>query len=331
MHFDQLKRREFITLIGGATALWPLAARAQQARRMTTIGFLGASTATVASPWVAAFVQRLRELGYIESQNIKIEYRWAEGHIDRLPQLAEEIVRLNVDIVVTWATAPALAVKKATSVIPVVFALATDPVGSGLVASLARPGGNVTGMSAFNIDLIGKRLEILREFVPGLRRLAILANVGAPDTAVEMRELRTVALGLGIEVVALEIRKADDIAPAFDGLNSRADAIFVVGDPLTFTNRAQINTLAIALRLPATYAIWEFVASGGLMSYGTNFPDLFRRAADFVDKVLRGTKPADIPVEQPTKFDLVINLITARALGLTVPPTLLARADEVIE
>ena len=331
MHFDQLKRREFITLIGGATALWPLAARAQQARRMTTIGFLGASTATVASPWVAAFVQRLRELGYIESQNIKIEYRWAEGHIDRLPQLAEEIVRLNVDIVVTWATAPALAVKKATSVIPVVFALATDPVGSGLVASLARPGGNVTGMSAFNIDLIGKRLEILREFVPGLRRLAILANVGAPDTAVEMRELRTVALGLGIEVVALEIRKADDIAPAFDGLNSRADAIFVVGDPLTFTNRAQINTLAIALRLPATYAIREFVASGGLMSYGTNFPDLFRRAADFVDKVLRGTKPADIPVEQPTKFDLVINLITARALGLTVPPTLLARADEVIE
>jgi putative ABC transport system substrate-binding protein len=326
-------RRRFIAAVCGAATspAWPRAARAQQASKTTTIGFLGATTATVASPWVAAFVQRLRELGYLEGQNIRIEYRWADGRIDRLANLAQEIVRLNVDIVVTWATAPALAVKKATSVIPVVFALATDPIGSGLVASLAHPGGNVTGMSAFNIDLIGKRLEILREFVPGLRRLAIMANVGAPDTAVEMRELRTVALGLGIEVVALEIRKADDVAIAFDGLNTRADAIFVVGDPLTFTNRTQINTLAMALRLPATFAIREFVAAGGLMSYGPNFPDLFRRAAEFAGKILHGTKPADIPVEQPTKFDFVINLTTAKALGLDVPPMLLARADEVIE
>ncbi len=216
-------------------------------------------------------------------------------------------------------------------VIPVVFALATDPVGSGLVSSLARPGGNLTGMSAFNIDLIGKRLEILREFVPGLRRLAVIANVEAPDTAVEMRELGTVALGAGIETIALEIRSADEIAPAFDGLNAKADAVFVVGDPLTFTNRVKITTLAADSRLPATYANRDFVAAGGLMSYGPNFLDLFRRAADFVEKILHGAKPADIPVEQPTKFDFVVNLKTAKALGIEVPPMLLARADEVIE
>jgi putative ABC transport system substrate-binding protein len=326
-----MKRRKFITLLCGVSAAWPLAVRAQQTKKTTTIGFLGAATAAVATPWVTAFVQRLRELGYIEGQNIKIEYRWAEGRLDLLAEFAEEFVRLNVDIIVTWATAPALAAKKATSTIPVVFALATDPVGSGLVASLARPGSNITGMSAFNIDLIGKRLEILREVVPSVRRLAIMANVGALDTAVEMRELKSAARGLSIEVIALEIRQAADIAPAFDGLNARADAIFVVGDPLTFTNRAQINTLALNLRLPATYAIREFVQAGGLMSYGTNFPNLFRRAADFADKILHGTKPADIPVEQPTTFDLVINLKTAKALGIDVPPMLLARADEVIE
>ena len=239
---------------------------------------------------------------------------------------------MKVDVIVTWATAAALAVKKATSTIPIVFALASDPVGSGLVASLARPGGNVTGLSAFNIDLIGKRIEILREIVPKVRRLAIMGNVGAPDTAVEMRELQTVSRGLGLDVVALEIRKTEDIAPAFNQLNAWADANVVVGDPLIFTNRNQINTLALGLRLPATYAIREFVQAGGLMSYGTNFPDLFRRSADFVDKILRGAQALPTsPVEQPTRFDLVINLKTAKALGLDVPPMLLARADEVIE
>jgi putative tryptophan/tyrosine transport system substrate-binding protein len=241
------------------------------------------------------------------------------------------VVRLKVDIIATWATAPALAGKSATSTIPIVFALATDPIGSGLVASLARPGGNATGLSIQNIDLAGKRVELLREVVPGLRRLAIMANVGVPDTAAEMREVQAIARTLALDVATLEIRRAEDIAPAFETLKSGTEALFVVGDPLTFTNRIQINTSALGARLPTTYAIREFVAAGGLMSYGTNFPDLFRRAANFVDKILRGMKPADIPVEQPTKFDLVINLKTARALGLDVPPMLLARADEVIE
>jgi putative ABC transport system substrate-binding protein len=226
---------------------------------------------------------------------------------------------------------PALAAKRATSTIPIVFALATDPVGSGLVASLARPGGNVTGLSALNIDLIGKRIERFREVIPHLRRLAIMANVGVLDTAAEMREVAATGRALGLDVNTVEIRRADEIASAFEAIKDGADALSVVGDPLTFTNRAQIIALAQNAKLPTTYAIREFVLAGGLMSYGTNFPDLFRRSATFVDKILRGAKPADLPVEQPTKFDLVINLKAARGLGLTVPDKLLALADEVIE
>ena len=219
---------------------------------------------------------------------------------------------------------PVLAAKQATSAIPIVFAVAADPVGSGLVASLARPGGNVTGLSIQAPDLAGKRLELLREVVPGLRRLAILANVGNPGAVLEMGEVQAAAHTLGIEVVTLEIRRAEDIAPAFEALKGRAEALYVVADPLVNTNRVRINTLALAARLPTMYDSREYVEAGGLMSYGPNFPDLFRRAGDYVDKILRGAKPADLPVEQPTKFDLVINLTTAKALGLTVPPSLLA-------
>jgi ABC-type uncharacterized transport system substrate-binding protein len=288
---------------------------------------LGAATASARSQWVAAFVQRLHELGWIEGRTVAIEYRWAEGRSERFAEIAAEFIRLKVDVIVTYATPPAIAAKEATAVIPIVCAVMGDPVGAGLVASLPRPGGNITGLSNQSADLAGKRVEHLREVVPGLRRLAVLANVSNPVSGVEMGEVQAV----GLDVVTLKIRRGEDIAPAFETLKGRAQALYVAGDPLMITNRVRINTLALGARLPTTYNQREFVEAGGLMSYGPNFPDLFRRAGDYVDKILRGTKPADIPVEQPTKFDLVFNLTTAKALGLEVPPTLLARADEVIE
>jgi ABC-type uncharacterized transport system substrate-binding protein len=329
MQFDQLKRRDFITLFGGATAAWPLAARAQQAA-IPVIGFLVAGTPLSHGQWVAAFVQRLRELGWIEGRTIAIEYRWGEGRNERFAEIAAEFVRRKVDVIVTSATAAVVAAKQATSVIPIVF-VAGDPVGTGLVASLARPGGNATGLSVQQIDLAAKRLELLREVVPGLRRLAILANVGGPAVVLDMREVQATARTLGLEVITSEIQRGEDIVPAFEALNGRADALYVCIDPLVGTHRIRINTLALAARLPTSHGSREYVEAGGLMSYGANFPDLFRRAADFVDKILRGTKPGDIPVEQPTKFDLVINLTTAKVLGLKVPDKLLVAADEVIE
>jgi putative tryptophan/tyrosine transport system substrate-binding protein len=325
-----MRRREFITLLGGAAATWPLAARGQQAK-LPTIGFLGAAGPAVASHWLAAFVKRLHELGWSEGHNITFNVRWAEGRRDRAAEIASEFVRGKVDVIATWATMPALVAKEATSDIPIVFALATDPVGSGLVASLARPGSNVTGLSAFNIDIVGKRVELLREVVPRLGRIAIIGNIGVPDTAAELRAVQAMAQHLGLAVVPLEIRRGEDIAPAFESLKDGTEALFVVGDPLTYVHRERIIALALNARLPTMCAIREFVATGALMSYGTNFPDLFRRAGEFVDKILRGMKPTDIPVEQPFKFDFAINLKTARALGLEVPPTLIARADEVIE
>jgi putative ABC transport system substrate-binding protein len=330
MQFDQFKRREFIRLLGGA-AVWPVAARAQQAGKPPTIGFLGAATPSATSQRVAAFVQRLRELGWIEGRTVTIEYRWGEGRSKRFAEIAAEFVRLKVDVIVTHGTAAVIAAKQATAVIPIVFADAGDPVSTGLVASLARPGGNVTGLSLQQADLAGKRLELLREAVPGLRRLAIMANIGSPATVLDMNEVQAAARTLGLEAATLEIRRAEDIAPAFDALKSRAEALYVCGDSLVSTNRIRINTLALAARLPTVYVQRDFVEAGGLMSYGPNFPDLFRRAAEIVDKILRGTKPADLPVEQPTKFDLVINLTTAKALGLTIPEPFLLRADEVIE
>ena len=275
-------------------------------------------------------MQRLHELGWTDGRTVAIQYRWAEGRAERSAELAAELARLKVDVIVTGGNA-ALAAKQASSAVPIVFALVDDPVGMGLVASLARPGGNVTGLSFQAADLAGKRLALLREVMPGLRRLAIMANVEYPNAASEMREVQIAARTLGIDAATFEIRRAEDIAPAFEALKDRADALYVVGDALVITHRVRINTLALIARLPTIYVVREYVEAGGLMSYGPNFPDLFRRAADYVDKILRGAKPGEIPVEQPTKFDLAINLTTAKALGLTVPPTLLSTADEVIE
>jgi putative ABC transport system substrate-binding protein len=323
-------RREFIALLCGAAAAWPLAARAQQPGRLPTIGFLGATTASFQSQHIAAFVRRLRELGWIEGGTVAIEYRWAEGRPERFAEIATEFVRLKVDVIVTLGGA-VLAATQATSVIPIVFAAAGDPVGGGLVASLARPGGNITGLSIQAPDLAGKRLELLREIFPDVRRLAIIGNVEYAATVLEMGEAQAAARTLGVEIVRSEIRRAEDIAPAFEALKGGADALYVVADLLVNTNRARIHTLAMGARLPAIYNAKEHVEAGGLMSYGPNFPDLYRRAAEYVDKILRGAKPGDIPVEQPTKFELVVNPTTAKALGLTIPPGMLARADEVIE
>ncbi len=326
-----MKRREFITLLGGAVSTWPLAASGQQAGRLPTIGFLGAATPEVAGRLVAAFETRLRELGWIKGRTVAIEYRWAEGHAERYTEIASEFVKLGVDIIVTWGSAPVLAVKHATALVPIVFAAQMDPVGTGVVTSLARPGGNVTGLSLQQTDTAGKRLELLREFVPRLTRLAIMLNPAAPGAVLEAREIQATARVLGVEPVMLEIRQAEDIVPGVEALVGHADALYIATDPLMFTNRVSINTLAQRVRMPTIYGNREYVDAGGLVSYGPNYPDLFRHAADFVDKILRGTRPADIPVEQPTKFDLIVNLKTAKAIGLDVPPALLARADEVIE
>jgi ABC-type uncharacterized transport system substrate-binding protein len=325
-----MKRRQFIALLGGAAAAWPVAARAQQPAKLPTIGFLGAATPASWSQWTGAFVQRLRELGWIEGRTIAIEYRWAEGRAERAAEIAAEFVLLKVNVIVTTGAA-ILAAKHATSVIPIVFATATDPVGTGLVASLARPGGNVTGLSNYQSEAAAKRLELLREVTPGLRRLAILVNADNPTAKLEVPEVETTARTLGLDVFTLEIRRAEEIAPAIEAFKNRADALYVCSDFLMFNHRVRIITLALATRLPTIYGEREVVEAGGLMSYGTNFPDLFRRTADHVDKILRGTKPGDIPVEQPTKFDLVINLTTAKALGLAIPESFLLRADEVIE
>jgi putative ABC transport system substrate-binding protein len=263
----------------------------------------------------------------MKGRTIAIEYRWAEGRSDRFTEIATEFVRFNVDAIVTAGTESTTAAKQVTSAIPIVFALANDPIGAGLVESLARPGGNATGLSLQSADLAGKRLELLRELLPNLRKLAILVNVNNPGGVLDMRAAEAAARTLGLDVTRLEIRRAEDIAPAFEALRERADALYLCPDPLMNTNRTRINILAVGARLPTMHGLREYVEAGGLMSC----PDLLRRAAEFVDKILRGGKPADIPVEQPTKFDLVINLTTAKALGLEIPPTLLARADEVIE
>jgi len=322
-----MRRRDFISLIGGATATWPLAVRAQQTR-LPIIGFLGAN-ATTWSTWTTAFVQRLRELGWIDGRTIAIEYRWAEGRSERFTEIGAEFVRLKVDVIVTVGTAvPAL--KQLTSVIPIIFAAALDPVGSGLVASLARPGGNVTGLSAQSTELVTKRIEFLREILHDLRRMAVMGNVGY--SGVLLREVEAAARTLGLEIDTAELRRAEDISPAFDAFKSRVQALYVCADVLVNANSVRINTLALGAHLPTMYATRSpFVDGGGLMAYGSNNADLFRRAGDYVDKILRGAKPGDIPVEQPTKFDLVINLTTAKAIGLTLPESFLQRANELIE
>jgi ABC-type uncharacterized transport system substrate-binding protein len=325
-----VRRREFITLCGSAAATWSHTARAQQsASKLPTIGYLG-TDAPLWRPWTDAFVARLRELGWVEGRTIAIEYRWSEGRPERIAEVAAEFVRLKVDVIVTNAISVST-LKQATAVIPIVFALSPDPVGSGLVTNLAQPGGNVTGLSGQSADVAGKRLELLREVVPGLRRLAIIGNAGFDQAVLEMGNAESAARAFGLEVVPLKIRRAGDIASAFDALKAQADALYVVQDALVGANRTGIITFALSARLPTIFGTRDFVQAGALMSYGPNFPIQFRRAADLVDKILRGTKPGDIPVEQPTKFDLVFNLTTAKALGLTIPHNLLVLADEVIE
>jgi putative tryptophan/tyrosine transport system substrate-binding protein len=326
-----IQRREFIFVLGGATVAWPLAARAQHRRGQPTVGFLAPTTPSIASERIAVFARRLRELGWIEGQTIAIEYRWAGGNTKRFAEIAAEFVQLKVDVIATWGTATAVAAMQATSAIPIIFTIVGDPVGSGLVASLAHPGGNVTGLSTQHAETAGKRLELLREVVPNLHRLAIMANIGNSGPAEEMHEVRAKARMLGLEVTPLEIRRAEDIAPGIEALKGQAQALYVAGDALINSNRDRINSLALDARLPTMHGFREITAAGGLMSYAPNYPDLFRRAADYVDKILRGTKPAEIPVEQPTRFDFVVNLRTAKTLGLEIPPKVLALTDEVIE
>src|SRR5262245_57850645 len=324
-------RREFITLLGSTAAAWPVAARAQQPGKLPTIGFLGGSTPAAQLQWTAAFVQRLRELGWTEGRSVVIEYRWAEGRSERYTEIAAEFVRLKVDVIFTHGTPATILAKQTTSLIPIVFTVVGDPVGTGIITSLARPGGNVTGQSSLTPDLAAKRLELLRDVVPGVSRLGIFGNIDNSTVVLEIAELQAAARTLGLEAATFGIRRAEDIAPIFETLKNRADALYVAGDPIVLTNGVRINTLAVGARLPTIYGGREYVTAGGLMSYGPNFQDLYRRAANYVDKILRGAKAGDLPVEQPTKFDFIINLTTAKALALDVPAAVLARADEVIE
>jgi len=323
-----MQRREFIKLAGGAAAGWPLAVRAQQAYKLPIIGFLGAD-ASAFSPWTDAFVARLRELGWIEGSTIAIEYRWSQGRSERYAEIAAEFVRLKVDVIVTVGSAVPT-IRQATASIPIVFAVAIDPVGSGLVESLAHPGSNVTGLSVQANELAGKRLEFARELVPGLHRLAIMFNVGNAQPVLEMGETQAAARMLGLEVVPLVIQRAEDIASAFRALKTRADALYIAVDQLIVANGKSILASALAAHLPTIFSTRDFVKVGALISYGPSYTERFGHAADYVDKILRGAKPGDLPVDQPTKFELVINLTIAKALGLAIPTTLLATA-EVIE
>jgi putative ABC transport system substrate-binding protein len=321
-----MKRREFV-LIALAAAFAPSAYG--QTRKV--VGFLGPTAASAAGKRMSAFVQRLEDHGWTDGRNITIEYRWANGRTEQFAPLASELVKLNVAVIATWGTATALAAKRATASIPIVFTVVGDPVGSGLVTSLARPGGNVTGTSTQHQDTVGKRMQFLHEFVPAMRRLAMLVNIGNPADLEEKKEVQQASVKLGLELVSLDVRRGEDIEPAMAALKGRAQALYVVSDALFANNRERINRLALEAQLPTMHGFREMAEAGGLISYGPDYLDLFRRAADQVDQVLRGAAPADVPVEQPTKFELIVNLKTAKALGLTVPPTLLATADEVIE
>ena len=327
-----IKRRKFFTLFGGAVLAWPLAVRAQPMAKVWHVGMLETTAATLNATNLDAFKQALRQLGYIEGQNLIVEYRSGDGHIERFPQLAAELVRLNVDIIITRGTPAALAAKKATATIPIVMAAIGEPVETGMVASLARPGGNVTGLSAFVTELTAKRIEIMREVIPQLSRMALIDNMANRSVPAQWDETKRAAFALGIQPQLYDVRKAEDIERAFSSaIAQRVNALSVGNDSVVITNRIRVVQLAAKHRLPAIYATREFVDAGGLLSYAAHYPDLYRRAAAYVDKIFKGAKPADLPVEQPTKFEIVVNLKAASALGLDVPPTLLARADEVID
>ena len=324
-----MQRREFITFLGGAAA-WPVAARAQQPGTLPVVGIIVPGTLESHGKWLAAFAERLRELGWVEGRTVAIEYRWADGRAERYAEFAADLVRLKVNVIVTSTLRAVIAAKQATSAIPIIFTSVGNPVSAGLVQSLAQPGSNLTGLSQQGPELGTKRLELLREMIPDLRRVAVMANPVNPSTNLEIEEVQLAARQFGIDVSVLQVKRAEDIGPAIES-SKGVEGLYVVIDPLMSVNQDKINALAIGARLPTLHGLRDYVVSGGLMSYGANFTDLFRRAGDYVDKILRGANPAEIPVEQPTKFDLVINLKTAKALGITIPPTLLARADEVIE
>jgi putative tryptophan/tyrosine transport system substrate-binding protein len=326
-----MRRRDFIKGIAGSTVAWPLAARAQRVGKLPSIGFLGPTSTQAWLPsWTAALESRLGELGWIKDRTIAIEYRWAEGHSERLAEIAAEFTRLEVNVIVALGTQSALAARRATDVVPIVFVSVGDPMGTGLVESLAHPGGNATGLSNQSSDLAGKRLEVLTEGVFGLHRLGILINAENAASVLEMGEVQTAARNLGLTVVTSEVRSGKDIAPAVEALTGRVDALYIVPDPLFGAYRLEFKNYAA--RLPMMVGLPDPVEAGiALMSYAPNQRDLFRRAADFVDKILRGVRPGDISVEQPTKFELVVNLTVAKALGLKIPESFLVRADEVID
>ena len=325
-----MRRRNFIALSGGAAA-WPAVAWAQQARHVPIIGYVAPTNPLNPNRNTAAFLQRLRELGWIEGQTIIIESRWAAGRPERLDEIASEFVQLKVNLVVTSSSNDSVVMKRVAPQIPMVFALSSAPVGLGLVASLARPGGNVTGLSLQSTDAAGKRIQLLREIVPQLHQLAVLGNPSSSNVMPEVSEVQSAARTLGIDVTTSEVRQTADVNSAFELLKNRTDAVYIVPDPLVNMNRILIGTLALGARLPMMCGFRELVEAGCLMSYGANLPDLYRRAAEITDRILHGTRPSDIPVEQPTKFDLILNLKTAKGLGLTIPSGLLTIADEVIE
>ena len=327
-----IRRREFITLIASAAAAWPLPLSAQQRAKLPTIGFLGNSTAVLEANLLRAFRDGLRELGYQEGRNIAIEYRWADGDYARFPTLVAELLALKVDVIVTAGTPAALAVKKATTSVPLVMVAVGDPVGTGLVPSLARPGGNLTGLSSISSDLEGKRLELLREVVPKLSHVAFFFNSLNPFHTVSMRQARAAAQALHVKLQAHDVRASDDLDRAFAAIvKEKPDALLILADRVFLHNRQRMMDFAAEHRLPSVNAYRELVEAGGLMSYGPSYEDMHRRAAIYVDKILKGAKPGDLPVEQPTKFTLMINLKTAKAIGLTIPESFLLRADQVIE
>ena len=326
-----MRRRDFMILTGASAVAWPRTVQGQQPAKIPVVGMLGAGTPASHGKWVAASVARLQELGWTDGRNVKIEYRWAEGRDDRMDEIATEFVRQNVDVIVASSNQAVNALMKLTAQIPVVAAAMSDPVSTGTVATLARPGGNVTGLAQQTTELVGKRIELLRQVAPDLHQVAVMGYAPSPGFPLEVAGTKVAAAALGLEVVVSELRQPGDIAPAFESLKGRVQALYVAITPFISVNQTQINRLALEARLPTAHGLPDYVRSGGLMSYGADFLDLFRRAGDYVDQILRGTRPAEIPVQQPTKFDLVINLKTAQSLGLAFPAAMLAIANEVIE